>query len=305
MGCQIAKLLDSLGSRTDDDTSSKCEDAPKVYSWDKREKIDTSNFILDQRKDEEIGRMPGSVNGQQFIIQNCTNCDIFVFDHCAAVTIDDCVNCRIFIGAVKTSVFLRDSADCCVAMACQQFRTRDCRKIKAFLCCVTQPIIEATTAIKFGCIQYHYPQMKLHLAAAGLSLFNNSWFKIHDFTPVPGECNYTLLERVDSMEKYFQQPKLSPMNAVPVSTAQEDSIIPYVMGTSRRPAEPTCLIALFHSAEQDTVANHILSATKSMPIIQTAEITLSATQAKQIFDSDCYSKLVSEFIPISCVSFNK
>lgn len=36
-----------------------------------RKAIKKEDFILDHLKDQTIYRLPGSVNGQQFIIQNC------------------------------------------------------------------------------------------------------------------------------------------------------------------------------------------------------------------------------------------
>lgn len=300
MGCQLGKLLRSLGFGRGEEAEEE-ETAPKVYSWDKREKISKENFILDQRLDEEIGRMPGSVNGEQFIIQNCTNCDIYVFDHCAAVTIDDCTNCRIFIGAVKSSVFIRDCVECCVVTSCQQFRTRDCKKIKAFLCCVTKPIIEATTGIKFGCLQYHYPDMMDHMTAASLSIFNNNWYQIHDFTPVPGENNYTFMENADAIQKYMQCPLKEPWNTIPVSLDAKDSFVPFTMGTDHRPPQPTCLISVFHSTKQKDVAKRILSVLSPAPVIQTLEVTLDERRAQQLFDST-YSQLVCRSKFIICLS---
>lgn len=114
------------------------------------------------------------------------SCKILILDYTAAVTIDDCVNCFILLGPVKSrfvaldfskfgnnypshrnhvlhqhvvinSVFLRDSTDCKVAMSCQQFRSRDCKRIELFLHCTTQPIIEASVAMKFACLQCYYP----------------------------------------------------------------------------------------------------------------------------------------------------
>ena len=32
--------------------------------------------------------------------------------------------------------------------------------------------------------------------AAGLSLYNNNWSNIHDFTPAPGERTWTLMPEV-------------------------------------------------------------------------------------------------------------
>ena len=48
-----------------------------------------------------IVKRPGSIDGQQFVIQNCKNSKIFLLDHLAAVTIDDCVGCQIVIGPTK------------------------------------------------------------------------------------------------------------------------------------------------------------------------------------------------------------
>ncbi len=36
-----------------------------------RKAIKKEDFILDKLKDQTICRLPGSVNGQQFIVQNC------------------------------------------------------------------------------------------------------------------------------------------------------------------------------------------------------------------------------------------
>lgn len=43
-----------------------------------------------------------SVNGQQFIIEDCEDCDIFICDYSANVQIDYCKNCRIFVGPVES-----------------------------------------------------------------------------------------------------------------------------------------------------------------------------------------------------------
>ena len=39
-------------------------------------------------------------------------------------------------------------------------RTRDCKKMDFFLCCATQPIIESSSAMKFACFQFFYPELE-------------------------------------------------------------------------------------------------------------------------------------------------
>ena len=88
-------------------TTQKAERKP--YSWEVADRPDPKDYMFMNKSNETLLRLPGSVNGQQFVIENCKECDIFTLDHTATVTIDDCVDCRIFLGPVESSVFIRDS----------------------------------------------------------------------------------------------------------------------------------------------------------------------------------------------------
>ena len=286
MGCALSKLFG--GSRHEQLSDGDAEEAPKVYSWEKRDKMDVKNFMVDGEKDEVVGRMPGSINGQQFIIQNCENCDIYVFDHCATVTVDDCINCRIYIAAIKTSIFVRDSTDCVIATCCQQFRTRDCKKLECWLSCVTQPIIEATTGIKFGCLQIHYPQLRQQLNDAGISVFNNNWSSIHDFTPVPGENNYGLMSQDIQLTSRLPFPSKEPFNSIELSIDPEKSEIPLTLGVKQRPSGHRCLVAIYPCDNQRALADQALSTLSSLSLVQTLEVKLSESQAKNIFSSESH-----------------
>lgn len=57
------------------------------------------------------------------------------------------------------SVFLRDCQGCVVAAACGQLRTRDCSKMDLLLLCQTQPVIEASSRMRIGCLQASYPEL--------------------------------------------------------------------------------------------------------------------------------------------------
>lgn len=210
--------------------------------------------MLTGLKDVTAGRLPGKLNGQQFVIQECENCDIYVFDHSATITIDDCINCRIFLGPVKGSVFFRDCKDIKCVVACQQFRTRDCKKMEVFLCCATQPIIESSTGMKFGCFQYYYPDLAFHFKDAGLSIFNNNWSNIHDFTPVSGENNWGLLPETSAVLDFVPAPGAeSEFKSVRTSGDPARSIVPLTKGGRRKESEESCLFVFF--AGEYTTAN--------------------------------------------------
>ncbi|XP_037676719.1 protein XRP2 [Choloepus didactylus] len=229
------------------------EEQPKQYSWDQRKKVDPKDYMFSGLKDETVGRLPGNVAGQQFVIQDCENCNIYIFDHSATVTIDDCTNCIIFLGPVKGSVFFRNCRDCKGTLACQQFRVRDCRKLEVFLYCATQPIIESSTDIKFGCFQWYYPELAFQFKDAGLSIFNNTWSNIHDFIPVSGELNWSLLPEDAVVQDCVPLPTTEELKAVRVSTEASRSIIPISRGQRQKSSDESCLVVLF--AGDYTIAN--------------------------------------------------
>ena len=57
------------------------------------------------------------------------------------------------------SVFIRDCVRCVLMVSCQQFRTRDCKQCVVYLHCTSQPVIEASSEMRFGCFQCHYPEL--------------------------------------------------------------------------------------------------------------------------------------------------
>ncbi|XP_062412730.1 protein XRP2 [Sardina pilchardus] len=284
------------------------EEAPKQYSWDKRPKVDPKDFMLTGLKDATVGRLPGKLNGQQFVIQECENCNIYVFDHSATITIDDCVNCRIMLGPVKGSVFFRDCKDIKCVVACQQFRTRDCKKMDVFLCCATQPIIESSTGMKFSCYQYYYPDLAFHFKDAGLSIFNNNWSNIHDFTPVSGETNWSLLSEDVAVLDHVPLPDSeSEFKSIRISTEVGRSIVPLTKGGRRQGSDESCLFVFF--AGDYTTANArklIDEATgKGFVLVQTKEVSMRPEDVSRVFGD--HSEGLIEWVakgPVVALEFN-
>lgn len=265
------------------------EEAPKLYSWDKRDKVDPKDYMLTGLKDATVGRLPGKLNGQQFIIQECENCNIYILDHAATITIDDCVNCRIVLGPVKGSVFFRDCKDIKCVVACQQFRTRDCKKMEVFLCCATQPIIESSTGMKFGCFQYYYPELAFHFKDAGLSIFNNNWSNIHDFTPVSGENNWSLLSETAAVEDHVPAPGAeSEFVSVRIFTDVAHSIVPLTKGGRRKDSEESCLFVFFAGDYTAANARKLIDEAigKGFVLIQTKEVAMRPEDIKRVFQNN-------------------
>uniref|UniRef100_A0A672QNN6 Protein XRP2 n=1 Tax=Sinocyclocheilus grahami TaxID=75366 RepID=A0A672QNN6_SINGR len=245
--------------------SNSNQEAPKQYSWDKREKVDPKDFMLTGLKNETVGRLPGKLNGQQFVIQDCP---------------------------VKGSVFFRDCKDIKCVVACQQFRTRDCKKIDVFLCCATQPIIESSTGMKFGCYQYYYPELAFHFKDAGLSIFNNNWSNIHDFTPVSGETNWSLLPEDAVVLEYMPLPDPeSEFKSVRISAEANRSIVPLTKGGRRTESEESCLFVFFAGDYTTANARKLIdeTTTKGFVLIQTKEVSMRPEDVNRVFQNNAES----------------
>ncbi|GMH32868.1 hypothetical protein BSKO_00702 [Bryopsis sp. KO-2023] len=188
MGCLLSKEIPRWAAYAIEGSRDDSTDASIIDRWDAKTKAVSApkpvtigarsgakgapkpaDFILSHLSKETVIREQGSINGQQFIIDNCKDCCLYVLDSCDMVTIDDCKRCKIVIGPSSASVFIRDCSDCRVVALCQQFRVLQ---------------------IGFGCSDLKYDGLEGQMHSAGLSPFHNFWGHIHDFTPKEGNMHF-------------------------------------------------------------------------------------------------------------------
>jgi protein XRP2 len=110
----------------------------KPLTFGKDPNLKREDFMFSNVKEPSLlTKLPGSINGQQFIIEGCRGCDIFLLDNCTSVQIDECIDCRIVVGPCQACLFLRNCKKCTIVCAVQQFRTRDCEDVDVYLHSVT------------------------------------------------------------------------------------------------------------------------------------------------------------------------
>lgn len=261
----------------------------QVFSWERedRKAIRIEDFMLNELRDQTIFRLPGSVNGQQFIIQKCDNCTVYVFDHTAQIQVDDCKNCRIFIGAVHGSFFIRDCTNCVVATACQQFRTRDCRDLHVFLSCISQPIIESSFNVKFACLTINYQSFADQCKTAGVIPWNNNWGNIHDFTPMSEGKNYSLLDQNEILSKYLPIPTDPSVSHLNIDDSQENSVTPFTYGELfQNRNDERCFVVFFHDERADPCARDLIKMLKQTDIVlvQSKSYVVDENSAERLFN---------------------
>jgi len=295
-----------------EDEERSINNKPKVYSWDNKEDIDLSNYMVDGLQKGTAVKLDGDVQGQQFTIQNCRKCVIFVLDHADTVTVDNCEDCKIVIGPVNGSIFLRNCRQCAVAVSCQQFRIRDCENMEFMISCVTQPVIEASVAIKFFPLQMKYDQMSTHLSRAGISPFENHWDNVHDFTPSedsqsnwqvsPYELDMCQVFELNAdqfacgdADKFDFTDTLQTIENAGLSFKREDSVLPVVTGNRGVQSGESCVMSFFYHRyiSDDMVVDTVNKLNQSgVSIIKTRKMKLTNDEATRLFIDESPESIV-------------
>lgn len=151
-------------------------------------------------------RSAGEIDGLDFVLDGCEDCDIVLADHTSQILVDYCKRCTLVLGPTASSVFLRNCEGCRVKAACGQLRVRDCSNCDFLVLVPGQPIIETSKDLRFGPLLHFYDGFEAHMEAAGLtrSLANMAcrWTAIYDFSPKdpPGVVHWTCLDRREAEE---------------------------------------------------------------------------------------------------------
>lgn len=157
-----------------------------------RPPIDRSIFKQTDKADETIIRVPGQINGNQFVTDKLQRCKVIVHDFCDSMFIDRCEDCDFILCTVRGSIFPRECKNCRFIMVCGQFRCRDCTDCQFFMHVKTGPVVESSTNCKIGCAQVYYPELLEHMQKARIDQAVNLWNDVHDFTP--GEGHFSLAD---------------------------------------------------------------------------------------------------------------
>nr|XP_027205746.1 protein XRP2-like [Dermatophagoides pteronyssinus] len=201
MGCLMSKKSDQQQQQQLVPNQQWIKD--KTYSWSNRDRSQLMKYMIENESNSIQIRLPGEINGEQFIIQNCNDSTICLYDYSNTVTIDDCRNCTFFIGPVIGSVVIRNCEDCRLMSASQQFRTRDCKHLDLYVFCSTQPAIESCHNLIFSCFTANYKGLQEQFEKANLQIYNNKWFNVYDFSIDNREKHWTIDSSNNKLNESF------------------------------------------------------------------------------------------------------
>lgn len=291
MGCGGSKGGPGKGGRPATKAGAASKKPPSAGSDEKRKLLNPEDFVVSKRTGELIIRDEGSIDGQQFNIEECKDCDIFLLDRIACVFVDDCEGCRIFIGPVESSVMIRNCKAMNFVIACQQFRTRDCSDCRFSLLCTTEPIIETSTQMQFACFDFCYFSLRAQLTQAGLNVWNNKWWLVYDFNKNPDRPNWSLL----SQDEVPQLLRIERCSSIAPDELTMERVVPLTLGSRPWPCEETCFAVFLPGA--DAYVDAFLARVEKTPgweLCRTRSTLLAEDRLKSLLSWTKESKLAGQ-----------
>lgn len=256
-------------------------------------------YSIMERQNEVIIRKPRALCGQMVQLDGLEDCQVYICDTSAQVMIDYCKRCTVLLGPCKSAVFVRNCEDCCLWVAGQQLRTRDCQRCTFHLYAKTAPIIETSEELSFGPWAARYPKCISHFENASFDSNRNFWNAIYDFSPSKtGTSNWRIMpleEVTELVVDLDEAPELAASPDSPLGPVTYDQLCakPLQAGGSTGqsvaniaqvgpalPSAPTAGAAVKSRSFQDKAAiAAVAAAVTTTQVVATTDTTIPAAAA--------------------------
>eukprot|EP01016_Furgasonia_blochmanni_P040467 TRINITY_DN5168_c0_g2_i3.p1 TRINITY_DN5168_c0_g2~~TRINITY_DN5168_c0_g2_i3.p1 ORF type:complete len:431 (-),score=54.67 TRINITY_DN5168_c0_g2_i3:379-1671(-) len=176
------------------------------------------DYIFTKKNGETLQKLPGVIDGLDFLIDRLKGCQVNLFDHCAQVFVDDSEDCKITIGPTASSIFIRDCKNIEIACASSQLRISDSTNITVYAYSQTEPAIERSSGIIVGPYNVSYPKQDEHFEAAKLDIASNKWSQVFDFNDNKEAPNWRIMrpDEFPGVNEFALPDYDAPVNPVPL-----------------------------------------------------------------------------------------
>lgn len=131
----------------------------------------------------------------------------------------------------------------------------------------------------------------------GMSLYNNNWWRIHDFTPSTDEKNFSWIEDTPGWLTEFAsaipaEPAEGGLASVGYDIGVDAAVVPLTLGPHPKPATESCLVVVFKPLHAKKMLGAVRRAADLKPdttiaVAQTKESrAMSAEDAARVFAGD-------------------
>eukprot|EP00756_Hemistasia_phaeocysticola_P000333 Hpha_TRINITY_DN10227_c0_g2::TRINITY_DN10227_c0_g2_i1::g.34907::m.34907/K18272/RP2; protein XRP2 len=133
-----------------------------------------------ERREVRVWR-PGDLDGYELQIQGHKYVDFYCLDLSGQITVDDCEHCRFFLAPCEGSTFFRGCHDCKFITACAQLRMYNCHRSVLMVHVPGRVNVESCKSTTVSGWNVGYFELAQQMARAKLSVWNNAWWRSHDF----------------------------------------------------------------------------------------------------------------------------
>ena len=168
--------IEAFFKRTDTNLDGKI-----VFEEFKRGWTFLGTFTISNHEGDDLLRKPDSLRGTDLVVEECKDTTVALCDHSSQVQVDALRNCRVLVGPCAGSVFVRNCSGYSLSIAARQLRVRDCTDVTFYLYTCTEPVIEASSNLRFAPFNSSYPQQSIHFTKANLDPSANLFWAVYDF----------------------------------------------------------------------------------------------------------------------------
>ena len=135
---------------------------------------DLNNFTKKYEKEEIKGK-------NNILMENITNCNLYLLHDFKACYINNCQNCNIYLGCICGGTHITNCINSNIYLISHQLRIHQTTKSNFYVLINSKPIVEYSKENIFHPLKIKYEGFENNLIISGIDENNNNWNQVQDF----------------------------------------------------------------------------------------------------------------------------
>ena len=135
---------------------------------------DLNNFTKKYEKEEIKGK-------NNILIENITNCNIYLLYDFKACYMNNCQNCNIYLGCICGGTHITNCVNSKIYLISHQLRIHQTTKSHFYVLTNSNPIIEYSKENIFHPLKIKYEGFDENVKISGIDINKNNWNQVQDF----------------------------------------------------------------------------------------------------------------------------
>lgn len=199
----------------------------------------TDAYSFRFQEKQTFSKLPGSIAGHTFALEELTECDVSLLDFMSSLTIIGCTNCTIRSGPCSGLVQIQHCTGCMLSVAGTTFSISSSDDMIIFLFTASEPVVKQCTRVSFAPYNLAYPGLREHFNSADLEPRKNMWSRVRCDDPNGFGVCWGLVQKHEYIPDVVEIEDVGqPENPVPLPEAYGGTHkIPVVVGSQEAEIE--------------------------------------------------------------------